>query len=138
MSSECVSTLRAAEAEFRPSLISPAHTCRDHVPTFPTPFATTVFNQCSGGWFEASLRRAAPKGHTTFIYSYSTTEGDTVITQLPQPPVFMFTSNKHTLVAITSTFACRTRPIVIGWLRRISQRGQPPHDKGDRHTTRTG
>ena len=72
MSPEAISTFRTAEAALRPSLISPAHTCRDPVPTFPTPFATTVFSQCSGGWFEASLRRAAPKGHTTFIYSYST------------------------------------------------------------------
>jgi hypothetical protein len=32
---------------------------------------TTVFSQCSTRWFEASPRRAAPKGQT-FIYSHST------------------------------------------------------------------
>src|SRR6266496_1168582 len=81
MPSNTISTLRTAEARLRPSLISPAHTCRDPVPTFPTPFATTVFSQCSGGWFEASLRRPAPKGHATFIYSYSTAVSEPAINQ---------------------------------------------------------
>ena len=81
MSPDTFSTLRTAEATLRPSLISPAHTCRDPVPTFPAPFATTVFSQCSGRWFEASLRRAAPKGHATFIYSYSTAVSEPAINQ---------------------------------------------------------
>ena len=81
MSTDTFSTLQTAEATLRPSLISPAHTCRDPVPTFPAPFATTVFSQCSGRWFEASLRRAAPKGHATFIYSYSTAVGEPAINQ---------------------------------------------------------
>src|ERR1700680_838591 len=81
MSPDTFSTLQTAEATLRPSLISPAHTCRDQVPTFPAPFATTVFSQCSGRWFEASLRRAAPKGHATFIYSYSTAVSEPDINQ---------------------------------------------------------
>ena len=88
MPSNTFSTLRTAGAILRPSLISPAHTCRDPVPTFPTPFNTTVFSQGTGGWFEASLRRAAPKGHATFIYSYSTAVSD-------PPSTIWLTSRVH-------------------------------------------
>ena len=54
MPAEHLSALPTAEASSRPSLISLIHTCRDHVPTFPAPFSTTVFSQGTGGWFDDS------------------------------------------------------------------------------------
>ena len=68
MSPDIFSTLQTAEATLRPSLISPAHTCRDPVPLFPrrSPQRSSA-NAVAGGLKPPSagrLRRAMQPSST--------------------------------------------------------------------------
>jgi hypothetical protein len=82
-----------------PSLIFPTPTCHDRVATSPTTLSTTVFSQCTRGWFEASSRKAAPEGQTTSITSTAPQSTGSPPTN-PASCVRVRNANRHFLLLI--------------------------------------